>query len=155
MSISVSQRWRVLKRDKFTCQYCGAMGVCLEVDHVIPQSKGGSDDDDNLKAACIACNRGKSDDDPPEFALPPSSAGDLFVMTKNGHFTGKVIAELENTWRIECYDAFLWVGCALAQLCGAVEEVSKADARIFNDLEAMYAAWTRTECCGMEPTAQT
>jgi hypothetical protein len=54
-------RWKILKRDNYTCQYCGqhAPNVKLEVDHVIPVIEGGTDDEDNLKTACYACNRGK------------------------------------------------------------------------------------------------
>ena len=56
-------RTAVFKRDKFVCQYCGACGpdVELEVDHIIPVSRGGTDDMKNLKTACFNCNRGKGD----------------------------------------------------------------------------------------------
>lgn len=57
-------RFAVMKRDNFTCQYCGAHGegVVLEVDHIIPISKGGTSDMDNLITACFDCNRGKGSD---------------------------------------------------------------------------------------------
>lgn len=57
-------RFEVLKRDNFTCQYCGAHGegVVLEVDHIIPISKGGTSDMGNLSTACFDCNRGKGSD---------------------------------------------------------------------------------------------
>ena len=60
-----SLRWQVLERDNFTCQYCGqyAPNVLLEVDHVTSVADGGTDDLDNLKTSCWACNHGK------EFAL--------------------------------------------------------------------------------------
>ena len=54
-------RFQVFKRDRFTCQYCGRSGVELEADHIVPISKGGSNDIDNLITACKACNRGKLD----------------------------------------------------------------------------------------------
>ena len=61
----LSLRFRVLMRDKFRCVYCGRSpredGVKLEVDHVHPKSKGGSDTMDNLVAACRDCNQGKKD----------------------------------------------------------------------------------------------
>ena len=49
--ISSKLRFEVLRRDKFVCQYCGACGpnVELEIDHVIPVSRGGTDDIKNLK----------------------------------------------------------------------------------------------------------
>ena len=55
-------RWEVLKRDAFTCQYCGrsAPEVKLEVDHITPVSEGGKDTKENLVAACYSCNRGRS-----------------------------------------------------------------------------------------------
>ena len=55
-------RFEVFKRDKFTCQYCGAQAPneILEVDHIKPVSKGGTDDIMNLVTACRDCNRGKT-----------------------------------------------------------------------------------------------
>lgn len=60
---SLSYRWRILDRDKFTCQYCGSSAptVRLEVDHIIPVSKGGKTEDSNLITACFDCNNGKRD----------------------------------------------------------------------------------------------
>lgn len=54
-------RFEVLKRDEFACGYCGAAapGVVLEVDHINPVAFGGTNDPDNLIAACVACNQGK------------------------------------------------------------------------------------------------
>jgi hypothetical protein len=56
-----SRRWHVLERDGFTCRYCGqsAPEVRLEVDHVLPRSRGGGDELDNLVTACWSCNQGK------------------------------------------------------------------------------------------------
>ena len=55
-------RWKILKRDNFTCQYCGqhAPNVHLEVDHIQPVAEGGDTSEENLTTACFACNRGKS-----------------------------------------------------------------------------------------------
>ena len=51
----------IFERDNYTCQYCGARGVRLECDHVIPVSRGGSSEYDNLVTACFRCNRSKGD----------------------------------------------------------------------------------------------
>lgn len=61
-AIPKSIRFEVFKRDSFTCQYCGrsAPDVLLEVDHIVPVSKGGTDDLLNLVTSCRDCNRGKS-----------------------------------------------------------------------------------------------
>lgn len=52
-------RATVFERDDFTCVYCGAQGVRLECDHVIPVSRGGLNDLSNLATACKNCNRAK------------------------------------------------------------------------------------------------
>jgi hypothetical protein len=54
-------RFRVLHRSQFRCSYCGASGVPLHLDHVVPVAAGGDDDEANLVAACEDCNSGKSD----------------------------------------------------------------------------------------------
>ncbi len=61
--LSKKVRFEVLKRDKFTCQYCGAKApdVLLHVDHVRPVAGGGGNELLNLIASCEPCNLGKSD----------------------------------------------------------------------------------------------
>ena len=60
--VNDSLRYDILKRDKFRCCICGATandGVKLEVDHIIPVSKGGKSEKSNLQTLCERCNRGK------------------------------------------------------------------------------------------------
>lgn len=54
-------RMEVFKRDRFTCQYCGATppDVLLQIDHVTLVARGGTNDELNLVTACEACNQGK------------------------------------------------------------------------------------------------
>ncbi|MFQ6102835.1 MAG: HNH endonuclease [Candidatus Glassbacteria bacterium] len=54
-------RKNILKRDNFTCQYCGKRHEVLTTDHVIPKSQGGSESWSNLVTACIKCNNLKGD----------------------------------------------------------------------------------------------
>lgn len=60
-SVSNSKRYDVLRRDKFQCVLCGASGsdAKLEIDHIVPVARGGSDDTGNLRCLCFKCNRGK------------------------------------------------------------------------------------------------
>ena len=63
-NISDRMRFRILSRDGFTCQSCGASpikerGVELHVDHVLPWSKGGETEEKNLQTKCKQCNLGK------------------------------------------------------------------------------------------------
>ena len=66
MAISKRTRYEVLRRDGFTCRYCGSKdpNVELHVDHVMPTALGGSDKPDNLVASCADCNFGKASTDP-------------------------------------------------------------------------------------------
>jgi hypothetical protein len=59
--ISASLRFVVLRRDRFSCTYCGRRPpeVVLHVDHVVPRSKGGRNDLPNLRTSCLQCNLGK------------------------------------------------------------------------------------------------
>lgn len=54
-------RFEVFKRDRFTCQYCGAKApdVVLHIDHITPVANGGDNDIMNLVTACESCNLGK------------------------------------------------------------------------------------------------
>lgn len=60
-ALSKARRFAIFHRDGFTCQYCGKRppAVVLEVDHIVPVSQEGSDDDHNLITSCFDCNRGK------------------------------------------------------------------------------------------------
>jgi 5-methylcytosine-specific restriction endonuclease McrA len=53
-------RRAVFARDGWACQYCGSR-TSLTVDHVIPRSKGGSSEWENIVASCAPCNRRKGD----------------------------------------------------------------------------------------------
>lgn len=57
------KREAVLKRDKYLCQPCsrkGALTLATQVDHVVPQFEGGSDEDENLQAICDVCHEAKT-----------------------------------------------------------------------------------------------
>ena len=48
-------RFNVFLRDKFLCQYCGSDQE-LTFDHLLPRSKGGQTNWDNVVTACSSCN---------------------------------------------------------------------------------------------------
>ncbi len=50
----------VMVRDDFECVYCGT-GKNLNIDHVIPRSKGGRNTFENTVTSCIDCNNRKGD----------------------------------------------------------------------------------------------
>lgn len=61
-AISTAMRFHIMRRDNFTCQYCGAQApdAALHVDHITPVVRGGTNDPANLLVACVRCNLGKS-----------------------------------------------------------------------------------------------
>lgn len=60
--VSLTRR-NLFLRDSFKCQYCGATHVYshLTFDHVLPRSKGGDTNWENVVAACQLCNNKKAD----------------------------------------------------------------------------------------------
>lgn len=64
----VFSRRNLFKRDRFTCQYCGAQPGPeeLTIEHVLPRSRGGLSSWENCVLACVACNKRKADRTPPE-----------------------------------------------------------------------------------------
>jgi len=65
-TIRGSVRKDVMKRDDYTCQYCGSQDE-LVLDHIYPFSRGGSNEADNLQVLCRDCNARKSDSIPDQF----------------------------------------------------------------------------------------
>lgn len=64
-------RYKMLQKYK-RCVLCGAkphqdLDIVLDVDHIIPSSKGGSDDESNLQVLCSQCNRAKGNRDDEDF----------------------------------------------------------------------------------------
>ena len=56
--ISKQQKLRIFKRDGFRCLKCKTRKH-LTIDHIVPQSKGGDDSDNNLQTLCEHDNRMK------------------------------------------------------------------------------------------------
>lgn len=64
-SINLRLRFKVMMRDSFRCCKCGRSpatdsNISLQVDHILPWSKGGETIIENLQTLCSACNQGKS-----------------------------------------------------------------------------------------------
>lgn len=62
--MTASLRERIKERDNYTCQHCGLSvkdepNLLLEIDHIIPISKGGKTEESNLQTLCWKCNRHK------------------------------------------------------------------------------------------------
>ena len=67
-------------RDRYRCQYCGRAAAelrqreSLTRDHLIPMSRGGTNDWTNVVTACSPCNTRKGNRMPEEIGMHPLSA---------------------------------------------------------------------------------
>jgi 5-methylcytosine-specific restriction endonuclease McrA len=73
----------LLEKFKRTCAYCGKQNVPLEIEHIVPRSKGGSDRISNLALACNACNTAKGNRSIEEFlGKDPAKIKRILAQTK-------------------------------------------------------------------------
>ena len=83
----------ILKRDAYTCQYCGRNGgERMTIDHIIPKSLGGRTVWENVVSACRACNLKKGNKPLQEVRMvllrkpsKPASAFYLGIMVHSPH----------------------------------------------------------------------
>ena len=94
--VSGTLRYEVLKLARFRCELCGvsADARALEVDHIVPRSRGGNDDPDNLQALCYRCNAMKRDRDDTDFrgvgeAYERREQGCTFCEVPKDHIVGE------------------------------------------------------------------
>ena len=60
----------LLEKFSRTCVYCGVRDVPMEVEHIVPKTRGGSNRVSNLTLSCQPCNQKKSDQTADEFGYP-------------------------------------------------------------------------------------
>lgn len=65
--VPLKLRLKVLQRDNFKCVFCGKSpvthsGAVLHIDHIMPFSKGGKTEIENLQTLCEECNWGKGNE---------------------------------------------------------------------------------------------
>lgn len=94
------RRHVILMRDGYKCQWCGDGGL-LEVDHIVPWSAGGSDEDTNLRTLCRTCNQDRSNRHSPTdaAALRTSVSCVSCDETMRGDFEPR---ELSPAWCLTC-----------------------------------------------------
>ncbi len=64
----------LLQKWQRTCAYCRAKGIPLQIEHLVPKSRGGSDRASNLTLACEPCNVRKGNQTADEFGYPEIQA---------------------------------------------------------------------------------
>jgi len=64
-------RQNIYARDRYRCQYCGVRFPSEELtyDHVLPRSRGGRTEWENIVTCCVNCNRKKGGKTPEEAGM--------------------------------------------------------------------------------------
>jgi 5-methylcytosine-specific restriction endonuclease McrA len=97
----VFSRKNIFKRDRYTCQYCGAQPGpdSLTIEHIVPRSKGGVSSWENCVLACVNCNKRKAD-------RTPEQAG-MKLRTVPRKPSWKTLAHVPSRERRESWEQFL------------------------------------------------
>ena len=72
----------VLEKFKHTCVYCGAKDISLEIDHIVPKSRGGSNCVSNLTLSCNECNIKKANKPIEEFVTNKEKLNAILLYAK-------------------------------------------------------------------------
>ncbi len=94
LPLAVTRRG-VLRRDNYTCQYCGRAlpPADLTLDHVLPRSRGGPAAWDNIVAACKPCNHRKGD------RLPAEAHMRLLRQPFRPRYLALVVVDMPPAWK--------------------------------------------------------
>jgi len=123
----------LLEKFNRQCAYCGAKNVPLEVEHIIPKSRGGSNRPSNLTIACHDCNQRKGNLTAAEFGYPD--------MQKRAKQPLKDAAAVNATrWRV--FEMFVESGLPLETGSGGMTK--------YNRVRQGYPKthWTDAACVG-------
>jgi len=93
-------RKNILMRDRYTCQFCGRAlpAAELTLDHIIPRSKGGHTDWDNLVACCHKCNTLKGNRLPEDAGLKLRRPPRPFTLHTSRHIM-RMLGRADQRWR--------------------------------------------------------
>jgi 5-methylcytosine-specific restriction endonuclease McrA len=81
-------RHNIYLRDSNRCQYCGGRFSSseLSLDHVVPLSRGGMTNWENVVCACVSCNVKKGNRTPEEAGIRPLTSPERPRWSPVGHF---------------------------------------------------------------------
>lgn len=120
------KKLRIKERDGFRCTKCYSREQ-LTIDHIIPQSEGGTNDDDNLTTLCKGCNVMKSNK-PPKYR----SIFNLF-------FSRKTIYEFKNEFKTSLA---VGDGLTLAKAQEIIDQQRKEIDELFTTVERQQSLHT-------------
>ena len=93
-------RKNILMRDRYTCQYCHRTlhSAELTLDHVIPRSRAGETNWENLVACCNPCNNRKGNRTPEEAGMRLARAPRPFNLHTSRHLM-RLLGKSDEQWR--------------------------------------------------------
>ena len=120
-------REALLEHWRRKCAYCGVENVPLQVEHIKPKSKGGSNRFSNLTKSCQCCNRVKGNKSVEEFL-----AGKPEVLKKIKAHTKKSLADAAavNSTRNKIFEVAKTMGLAVRIGSGALAKLVRAKSNL-------------------------
>ena len=92
-----ANRNRIYKRDGHECVYCGSSRN-LTLDHVIPKSRGGTNNWTNLVTSCQKCNLKKADRTPEEARMKMKQKPFVPTLVSENHSLSKIWNDFQNSF---------------------------------------------------------
>jgi len=93
-------RKNILMRDRYTCQYCHRTlpSSELTLDHVVPRSRAGESNWENLVACCNPCNNRKGSRTPEEAGMKLARPPRPFSLHTSRHLM-RMLGKSDEQWR--------------------------------------------------------
>ena len=93
-------RKNILMRDRYTCQYCHRTlpSSELTLDHVVPRSRAGESNWENLVACCNPCNNKKGSRTPEEAGMKLARQPRPFSLHTSRHLM-RLLGKSDEQWR--------------------------------------------------------
>lgn len=94
----------LLEKWQRKCAYCGAKGIPLQIEHLVPKPRGGSERASNVTLACEPCNVRKGHQTADEFGYPEIQAHARVPLRDAAHVSSiktRVVQPLRDTFGVE------------------------------------------------------
>lgn len=129
----------LLEKYNYKCAYCSASNLALQVDHIIPQAKGGSNRVGNLTIACKKCNQKKGSRFIEDFLR---DSPDILKKIKGGLQESLLDSGVMNHMRWKIVEGLLSFGLPLDLGTGASTRFNR------NSQKLVKSHWLDAACVG-------
>lgn len=111
----------LLEKHRRTCVYCGAKDMPLQVEHIVPRAKGGTNSITNLTLACGPCNLKKGSQDLKDFLKDPAKRARILAQVRAPLCDAAAV----NTTRNALFAALLNTGLPVETGTGAQTKMNR------------------------------